>query len=77
MLDQVYADFVVQFEEQLCRLTDTPRRLRSGRGRPPRIRWIEGSKRAARQLKSWRTLDRPLVWMTPLGPERHQVHLRQ
>ncbi len=64
VLDQTYAAFVVAFEEQICQLTDVPRRQRSGRGRPPRIRWVEGSRRAARQFKSWHTLDRPLVWLT-------------
>ena len=63
-LDQVYSDFVVAFEEQICQLTDVPKRQRSGRGRPPRIRWVEGSRRAKGQFKSWQTLDRPLVWVT-------------
>ncbi len=64
VLDQLYAEFVDAFEAQLCLLTDTPRRHKSARGKPPRIRWVESSRRAERQLKSWRTLDGPLVWMT-------------
>ncbi len=64
MLDQVYSDSVLAFEEQLCQPTDVTRRQWSGRGGPPRIRWVESSRRAARQLKSWQTMDRPLVWMT-------------
>ncbi len=64
VLDQVYDKFVRYFEQQVCLCTDTPQRRTSTRGRPPRIRWIEGHKKAERQLKSWRSLDRPLVWMT-------------
>jgi hypothetical protein len=64
VLDQIYAAFVVAFETQICQLTDVPRRRNSGRGRPPKIRWIDGSRRAARQFKSWHTLDRPLMWLT-------------
>ena len=64
VLDQVYAEFVRAFEEQICLRTDTPMRRVSTRGRPPRVRWVDGSKRAKRQLKSWRSLERPLIWMT-------------
>ena len=64
VMDQVYDEFVKEFEAQICLRTDTPMRKVSTRGRPPRIRWVDGSKRAQRQLKSWRTLDRPLIWMT-------------
>ncbi len=64
VLGQVYGEFASAFEDHICRCTDTPRRRISTRGRPPRIRWVEGSRRAKRQLKSWRFLDRPLVWMT-------------
>ena len=64
VLDQTYAVFAEAFEAQICQLTDVPRRQRSGRGRPPRIRWVEGARRANRQFKSWHTLDRPLVWLS-------------
>ncbi len=55
VLDQVYGEFVDAFEAQLYLRTDTPRRRHSTGGRPLRIRWVESSRRAERQLKSWRT----------------------
>ena len=40
ILDQLYQDFVMEFELQICELTDTVPQRRSRRGRPPKIRWV-------------------------------------
>ncbi len=62
-LDGVYYHFVSEMERQVCERTDTPRRMRSRRGRPPRIRWVDPTTRCQEHRASWRTLLRPLQWV--------------
>ncbi len=62
-LDEVYAHFVSEMEKQVCERTDTPKRRRSRRGRPPQIRWIDAATRCQEHRASWRTLLRPLQWI--------------
>ena len=63
ILDQFYAHFVHEFEMQICELTDTVPKRRSGRGRAPRIRWVTSERRAKEHMKCWHTLERPLHWI--------------
>ena len=63
VLDQLYAHFVLLFEQHICERTDTAPRRRSGRGRVPRIRWVESEARGKQHFKSWHTLERPLHWL--------------
>ena len=62
-LDSVYAHFVSEMERQVCERTDTPRRMRSRRGRPPRVMWVDPARRCQEHRASWRSLIRPLQWI--------------
>ena len=63
VLDQVYADSLVAFEQQVCDKTDTPQRMKSGRGRGHSVRWVEPTIRCQASRASWGTLARPLQWI--------------
>ena len=62
-LDGAYAHFLSELERQVCERTATPLRMRSRRGRPPRIRWVEQSTRCGEHRASWCTMVRPLQWV--------------